>query len=442
MTEKKLILKEYRVIGNKTTQENIITREIPINVNDTVLTSELNQLLERTKSNLINTSLFNFVTVEPVYYDENNISLYITVEERWYWWPIPIFQVEETNFNTWWEERDVDKVNYGLFLAKENFRGRKERAMLLFQAGYTEKIGVKYVVPYLNKKKTNGFNLMFSYSRNHEIPYATSNNVRDYFRSESSYVRKEISAIVGYELRPKLYFKHNFNLEYRNIEIADSVVLLNSGFLTNGNSASEFFSFGYKLKRDKRNNKNYPTKGSYYDFGLNKHGLGLLDKGLNSFYVTTHFKKFWDLRNRVYWASSLKIKYTIKNGSYYLNQGLGFGNDLVRGYELYVVDGDHFGVFKTQIRYGLLENKMFNVKALKANRFNKIPISIYLGAYFDAGYVDSKAVNLSNTLENKMLYGGGVSADFVSYYDMVLRMEFSVNQLNENGLFLHFIAPI
>ena len=211
-----VVVKEFRVIGNKTTKEAIVIREVPFNINDTIPIDELNQVLKRTESNLFNTSLFNFITVEPVYFDDQNISIYITVEERWYWWPIPIFEVEETNFNTWWENKDFDRVNYGLFLSKENFRGRKERAMLLLQGGFTEKVGVKYIVPYINKKKTNGLSLMFSYVRNREIPYATINNLRAFYRSDNDYIRKEVSSVVGYELRPKLYMKHNFNLKNLN----------------------------------------------------------------------------------------------------------------------------------------------------------------------------------------------------------------------------------
>ena len=178
----KVIIKEFKIIGNKTTRENIIIREVPFQINDTISQDGLQEVLERTKSNLFNTSLFNFIVVEPVYFDETNISIYITVEERWYWWPIPIFDIQETNFNTWWLDKDYNKVNYGLFLAKENFRGRKETVMLLFQGGYTEKVGLKYIIPYINKKKTNGLSLKFSYSRNHEVSYSTTNNVQDYLQ--------------------------------------------------------------------------------------------------------------------------------------------------------------------------------------------------------------------------------------------------------------------
>jgi outer membrane protein assembly factor BamA len=437
-----IIVKEVRVIGNKTTQENIIVREIPININDTILFEDLSMVLERTKSNLINTSLFNFVTVEPVYFDDNNISLYITVEERWYWWPIPIFQVEETNFNTWLEDKDFNKVSYGLFLAKENFRGRKEQVMLLLQTGYSEKIGLKYIVPFINKKKTSGLSFKFTYGRNHEVFYSVTNNKRDYYRSNNDYVQKEINTSFGYEWRPKLYYKHNFEIGYNNVNVTDSILFYNPQFLSGTKNDLQYFNLAYKVRRDKRDNKNYPTKGSYYDLGFNKSGFGVLDDDLNSSFVTAHLKKFWKLAPKFYLSSSLKLKYTLQDAPFYLMRGLGQGNDLVRGYELYVVNGEHFGVFKSQLRYGLLEGKTFNVKALRANKFNKIPLSIYLGTYFDAGYVDSKRVSTFGFLENKTMFGGGISLDFVSYYDMVIRTEFSINRFNEKGVFLHFIAPI
>lgn len=433
---------EVKIIGNKSTQENIIIREIPLTINDSIPSDQLGILLESTKSNLINTSLFNFVTVEPVYFDERHISLYITVEERWYWWPIPIFQVEETNFNTWLEDRDIKKVSYGLFLAKENFRGRKEQLMLLLQTGYTEKVGLKYVVPFINKKKTSGFNVKFTYGRNHEVFYSLTENRRNYFRSNNGYVQKEIKTSFGYEWRPKLYFKHNFEFGYNNVNISDSIQLKNPDFLSGRKGDMEYFSFSYKVKRDKRDNKNYPTRGSYYDLGFSKSGFNVLDKDLNTSFVTAHFKKFWELLPKIYFASSIKMKYSFEDVPFYLMRGLGQGNDLVRGYELYVVNGEHYGVFKSQLRYGLVENKTFNVKAIKANKFNKIPLSVYLGSFFDAGYVDSRQVKNFGFLENKMMMGGGVSLDFVSYYDMVLRTEFSLNRFNEKGLFFHFIAPI
>ena len=40
-------------------------------------------------------------------------------------------------------------------------------------------------------------------------------------------------------------------------------------------------------------------------------------------------------------------------------------------------------------------------------------------------------------LGNKLLYTTGFGLDVVSLYDTTLRLEYSFNQLGENGLFLH-----
>jgi len=436
-----VVVKEVKVIGNKTTKASIILREIPFSIYDTIQSENLSRELERVKNNLLNTSLFNFVTVDPVYFNDQNISIFITVEERWYWWPIPIFEIQESNFNTWWLDKDLDKANYGLFLSKQNFRGRKETLSFLLQGGYTEKAGIQYVVPFINKKKTNGLNVQLSYSRNREVSYGLTNDVRDFYRSEDDYIQKEISSTIGYELRPKLYNKHNFNLEYADVSVSDSVLNLNEDYLFNGENQMRYFSLNYSFKWDKRDVKNYPTVGSYFDFKLFKDGLGVLSS-LNSFYMTSHLKKFWQLSDNIYFASSVKTKFTVKDSPYYLQGGFVFGNDLVRGYELYVVNGDNYGLTKLQLRYSLLKNKVFNVRAIQFEQFKRIPLNIYLGAYFDAGYADLKNNDQNNSLSNTALYGGGVSLDFVSYYDLVLRVEYSINRLNEKGLFLHFIAPI
>jgi len=139
----------------------------------------------------------------------------------------------------------------------------------------------------------------------------------------------------------------------------------------------------------------------------------------------------------------VKGKISFNNPTYGLLGGLGYRNQLVRGYEYYVVNGNHFTLFKTQLRYAIVEDKIVNIKPLPMDKFNKIPISIYIGTYADAGYVsENLTTDNPNFLNDDWLYGGGTSIDFVSYYDMVFRIEYSVNRLNEHGLFIHFIAPL
>jgi len=437
-----VIVNEIKLIGNKTTKDHIIIRELPFQVGDTILVQDLPKTIERSHSNIFNTSLFNFITVEPVYFNDTYISFYITVEERWYWWPLPVFEIQETNFNTWWQTRNFDRANYGLFVSKENFRGRKERIAFTAQGGYTELAGFSYSIPYLNKKQTQGISMSFSYSRNREVNYSTLNNKRLFYNDPNNYLRKEIYAKTTYEFRPKLYNNHSLQVSYSNVDLADSLLFYNDNYIAKNTTNTEFVSFTYYLKRDKRNNKAYPTKGYFYDFQFTQNGLGIFDKSINNSFFSISYRKFIPLHNRLYIAGLVRGKTAINNPPFYFLGGLGYGNNLVRGYEYYVVNGEHFALGKAQLRYALLDNKIFKFNFLPFDKFNKVPLSIYLGSYFDGGYVSENRMNNPNFLNEKWLFGGGASIDLVSYYDIVFRFEYSFNNLNEKGLFIHFVAPL
>ena len=437
-----VIVNEIKLIGNKTTKEHIIVRELPFKLGDTILVKNLAKTFERAHNNILNTSLFNFVTIEPVYFNDTYISVYITVEERWYWWPLPIFDIQETNFNTWWLKRDLERANYGMFVVKENFRGRKERVALKLQGGYTEQVGFSYSIPYLNQKQTQGLSISYSYSRNREVNYSTLDNKRLFYKDENRYLKKEIYAKATYEFRPKLYNNHSLQISYTNAEVVDSVLFYNPDYLDENQSHAEFLSFTYYLKRDKRNNNSYPTKGYFYDFQFTQNGLGVFDKKTNNSFFSISYRKYLQLHPRVFLSGAVKGKTSINNPPYYFLGGLGYENTLVRGFEYYVVNGEHYGLFKTQLRYALLDNKVFKLNLLPFDKFNKIPLSIYLGTYFDGGYVSENKNRFPNFLNKEWLFGGGASIDLVSYYDIVLRFEYSFNNLNEQGLFIHFIAPL
>ncbi len=441
-SSKFLVVQEFKIIGNKTSKEKIILREMPFKLGDKLSKKQLDELVDRAKSNLLNTLLFNFVTVDVVYFDKQNVSIYIMVEERWYWWPIPILEIQETNFNTWWQTKDFDKINFGGLLIKENFRGRKERFSIKLQGGYTEEVGASYAIPYANKAQTQGLKFRFNLRRNHELAYANSNNKRDFYKSNSDYVQNEKNVSLAYEIRPKLYNNHSFQMGYGNVSVTDTVATLNDNYLNNGASQMEFLSLSYRFKRDKRNFRSYPTIGYYYDASILKNGAGVFNEDLNQVVLGSQVKKYWQLSNKLYFSGLFKTKFTLNEGPYYLQRGLGFVNDLVRGYELYVVNGQHYSITKAQLRYAVLDNKIFKVNAIKWEKFNKVPLSIFAGAFFDSGYVVSNHPENNNSLTNTALFGAGLSLDFVSYYDLVLRTEYSINKLGEHGLFIHFVAPI
>jgi hypothetical protein len=62
--------------------------------------------------------------------------------------------------------------------------------------------------------------------------------------------------------------------------------------------------------------------------------------------------------------------------------------------------------------------------------------AFFLKGYGDLGYAYTPELGISR-LNNKLLRTWGAGIDIVTFYDIVLRFEYSFNQLGDQGLFFH-----
>ena len=68
-------------------------------------------------------------------------------------------------------------------------------------------------------------------------------------------------------------------------------------------------------------------------------------------------------------------------------------------------------------------------------------MEVYFKIYYDHALAGNNFEYEGNTrLTNRYLYGYGAGFDFVSYYDFVLRVEYTINSEAETGFFLNFKA--
>ena len=82
-----------------------------------------------------------------------HVIVLVSVVERWYIYPVPILEIAQTNFNTWWETKEFRWLNYGLYLSHNNFRGRNENLKVTIRFGYTKKFSASYSIPNVNQNK-------------------------------------------------------------------------------------------------------------------------------------------------------------------------------------------------------------------------------------------------------------------------------------------------
>ena len=433
-------IESITIIGNKRTREKIITRELSKQINDTFALKNISAIKKRSEQNIFNTQLFIYDTIYPIINHQNkSISLKISVKERWYIWPVPVFEIQDRNFNSWWQTKDLFRINYGFALGLDNFTGVKDRLVFLFQRGYSEKYGFSYRIPYLNKEQTIGFNMMYTYGRNNEVTYITEDNVPKFVRQYNKYLRTEHEAKVGIIHRPNLYEQNTLEVLFKESTVIDTVVKLNPDFFGNKRKNIIYTSLQYRYTYDDRDNRIYPLHGWAFDVWIYKDGFDYSAKSpINNMNITASLRKHSQLHKRIFLANMIKGRYmNVDYLSYNFNRSLGY-NDYIRGYEYYIIDGQKYILTKNSLRYQIIKPRIYhNSGRFAIKQFSTIPYYAFINIYFDGAYVEDKFYFKSNNLTNSWQYGYGASLDFISYYDLVIRLEYSFNARKENGFFIH-----
>ncbi len=445
VNSKKVIVADILIVGNKATRPFIITRELIFHVNDTLPRYVLDEAMSRSRENLLNSSLFNFVEIidQPDANDSMRTHVIVRVSERWYLWPLPIFELVDRNFNEWWLTKDFARTNYGAYITRENFRGRKEKLSILLRLGYSQRLGMYYTIPYINRKQINGLAFGITYTRNHEIAYGLKNSKLAYFKSDAEHVRRQFGAGLTFTHRDGIHNYHAVSAEFQNNRIADSIALLNADYFLRNETTQQLTIINYQYKCDYRDIKVYPLKGFYFDFEAYKIGIGTFRNEPDLLAFTSNYRRYWEVSPRWHFAMGAKGKISGRTFAPYYNQrGLGYGSDYIRGYEFYVIGGQHYALFKSNLKFTLIPEKIISTPVIPLEKFNRIPFAVYLNVFYDAGYVRDRQFAETSPLSNSYQHGAGIGIDYVTYYDLVFRMEYAINKLNEHGLYLHFSAPI
>lgn len=429
------------ITGNARTREQIILREMLVTEGDTLEQTALYDRLERSRQNVMNTALFNTVTVVPLYLTANAVMVEVTVNERWTIWPSPIFELADPNFNTWWLTKDFDRVNYGFYLYKYNFRGRNETVFLQAQFGYTRRFAMRYKVPYVDRKQRWGITIGGALLEQAEITAGTVDNKRILVRNPDGSNRTEQKADVEVSLRRSHDLRHFGRLAFTNAEITDTIARTALDYFDGTATRSRFFSLGYSVVWDRRDVRIFPRKGHYAELRIDRLGLGLLDEAAPN--ITTAYasvKRWW--RPHELWTLALSVrgKRTFGTPSYYAQEGLGYSHS-VRGYELYVIDGEHFALGKGNVIFQLLGPRVQRVEFVPMEAFRTLYIALYLDLFVDAGRVWDSRYAEQNFLAGQWLSSTGAGLDLVTSYDQVVRAEYTFNAHGQNGFFLHFTQP-
>lgn len=435
---------EITLIGNKKTKDFIIRREMDLSEGKTVPNQIFNEAIEKNRNRIFNTGLFVNVQISVDSTLKTNTKLYVLVTERWYTIPNIVFELADRSFNEWWYQRnkDLKRVNYGLGLTQHNIRGRNETIKLNAQGGFTRNISGSYSIPYINKSRTLGITFGIGYSENKQVLLNSKDNKQIFYKSEHILFNRTYFYISS-SYRKSFFTTHKATLDFNSYYANDSVLLKNTKFFSTNNTHTYLNTFTYNLIHDKRNIQAYATKGHLSTVDLKFTGLLPNDYYRNTQVSISH-ARFYDLGHKWYLASKTKILLSASDRIPYYNlKTLGYGNDYIRGYDLYVVDASSYFYNKINLKRKLIQYQVNLGNLMPLNQFRSFPVSIYLNTYADLGYGYKKNFDPSNAnLLNRSLEGYGLGIDIVTAYDVVLRTEYSFNELGEHRLFFYVSTDV
>ena len=434
VNERPFIVRHIVIEGNKKTRPSIILREIPFQPGDTYLLQDLVKKFELARQQLMNTTLFHEAIVALKSFDGYNIDILVQVKERWYIFPVPYFKPVDRNLNQSLVEQKASfsRVNVGGKLMYNNVTGRNDKLKLWVIGGYTKQIMFNYDRLYIDKNMKWGMMVGFAMGKNRELNYVSENN-KQIFLDGDEYLRTFTHASAELTYRKAIKTRHRFGIAYLREKVADTIVKLNPGYFRNERSRIDYPRLYYTMTYYNLDYIPYPTRGYAAEVTLKKEGF---TKTTNLWELTTKGSAHWPTGKRSFFSINSYASIKLPFSQPYFNQRLlGYSDVFIQGYEYYVIDGVLGGYLKAW-----MSRRLFNFNIMMPGTKKlvpmKVPINIYGRVYGNGGYTYNPNEN-TNDLSNKMLFSYGVGIDITTVYDFTLKVDWSFNQLGQNGIFIH-----
>jgi outer membrane protein assembly factor BamA len=427
-------VRQISIEGNKKTRPAIILRELPFKPGDGYTLAELVKKFENGRRQLMNTALFHEVIVSLHKSEGYLVDVLVQVKERWYIFPIPYFKPVDRNLNQWLIEQKASfkRVNYGIKLLYNNATGRNDKLRVTLISGYTKQLSFNYDRLYIDKKMKWGLNVGLNLGKNREVNYNSVNDKQVFFRSDD-YLRKFMNMNMELTYRRAIRTRHRFGLSYIREDMADTVLKLNPTFFHAGRTRLEYPEMYYSMTYYDLDYIPYPTKGYAAEITLNKKGIS---KAMNLWQLSVKASGNWATGKKTFVSvntyGSIKLPF---RQPYYNQRLLGYSDVFLQGYEYYVVDGAAGGYLKVAFNRRLFKFDI-RIPGTKKLAPSRIPFNIYGKIYGNTGYIYNPYPG-NNYLSNRMLYSTGLGIDITTVYDFTLKLEWSFNQLGQNGLFVH-----
>lgn len=446
---------DIQIFGIQKTLPWVIRMELPFRQGQMLAANQAPALLRQSQQNLYNLQLFNEVRIDTQR-QGSILTVFIHLKERWYLWGSPRIGTEERNsydFLAALQRQNLDRLVYGGHIQWQNLTGRNEWLIIDVKAGFSKKIKVDFLRPYLLRKSRIDLALGYQYTQDKQAILGTLEGqaiwrglgLRDFRRTNLAYLslRKRIS--------PRVQLRAEIN--WQAFQFVDSAIgtgeELTPYFIGSQNQL-RYPSVNISYYRDERDVISFPLKGyKYHLFG--RYAGFSSNGGTNFARVGFTWAHFLPIARRWNFSYGFQAMNTFgKNVPWQDKVFLGANkrefsgtNPELRGYQPYLLVATRQAMLKMEAKWAIFPYQNITLPFIPVKKLNSGPLGIYLTAWLDQAWLDDQSSSFTDpTFLRQWLGGYGLGLNIIGFYDMLLRVEYGWNHLGQGGIYLQTTVQI
>ncbi len=401
------IIKDIVLVGNKHTRPEVIRRELLFKSGQIFSDT----LLQKSKRRLENLWLFNRVEFIPFATSNkgDSVSVIVAVTERWYFFPFPVFEVQD---------RDWNKLTYGFGFAHTNFHGRNEKLIGSLQFG--NRPGTKF--SYLNPWIGDDLHLFTGF-------YFCTFRLNNY---SYDFPEKHIYSVFHFGK----YWTRDFMTEVSFMRDQISVNAENAHYMATESKRDVNYGLTLSTLMDYRDLYAYPSKGWYLNFQISK--MGLFEPKLDYMRYYLDFRKYINIKPFILAGRIFTIQ-TQGKLPVYDRVYIGY-KERIRGHFNEVFTGNHAFILGGAIRLPLLPVRYFTFDSqiLPDVFTTNLKFGINVGAFIESGQVTHTRKQFAL---RKMVTGFGAGLHFLLPYVEVLRLDLAFDEKMNHQFIAEILMP-
>jgi outer membrane protein assembly factor BamA len=383
------------IAGNEKTKDFVITREMSLKVGSLITRRAIAYDINR----IYSLRLFNRVDIHVIP-DSTMATLFVLVNERWFFYPYPIFGLKDHSWS---------HLYYGLGVVHSNFRGRNEQLYAQFALGYDPFVSFQYVNPLIEPEWNLFLNTKFEYG-------VIKNKSLISLQNGPEFDERHLDGQVIIGKRLSLFSTASASIEYTSVTVSDN----RAGRTLSPTGTDSYFSFNAGYQYDTRDLGEYPGYGTLLSVSGSKLGYGQSEVNYQRY--NFDYRRYIPTVGGIVLAARA-FGSAVQGGTVPNYGHVYYGyNERIRGRFKTILEGENIFGGNAELHFPIISPSYFRSELIPIEQFRVIRYALYFALFADGGDVWYRDEPFAL---DRFLGGYGFGFHFLLSYSAIARIEYA-----------------